>query len=183
MQKMIVRGLLIGAALLIPPFIASQVIEGWDWGVGGFAFAWVIFSSVAYLGLLGLSKSGNIRYRAAFALALAAGFMIFWGTAAVKLIGDENPANLMYGAVLAIALFGAIINRFQAKGLARVMFATALAQALVPVIALIIARSDTSPIWDDFAPGVAQVFVLNTFFAAMFLASGLLFRNAAKSRA
>ena len=65
-------------------------------------------------------------------------FLIVWLNAAAGLIGieDDDPANLLYVGVLAIGFIGAIIARLQPRGLARALFATALAQALVGAIAL-----------------------------------------------
>ena len=57
----------------------------------------------------------------------------------------------------------------------RALFATALAQMLVPVIALIAWR----PSLDD-APGILGVFMLNAFFVMLFVVSALLFRRAAQ---
>jgi hypothetical protein len=59
--------------------------------------------------------------------------------------------------------------------MARALFATALAQALVAVIALIIGLG--SP-WSP--PGVLGTLILNEFFVALFLGSAWLFRNAAR---
>jgi len=42
---------------------------------------------------------------------------------------------LMYIGVLAVGIIGALIARFQPHGMARALFATALAQMLVAVIA------------------------------------------------
>jgi hypothetical protein len=80
----------------------------------------------------------NTAYRLAVGLALTAAFLIVWLNAAAGLIGieDDDPANLLYVGVLAIGLIGAIIARLQPRGLARALFATALAQAVVGAIAL-----------------------------------------------
>lgn len=54
---------------------------------------------------------------------------------AVGLIGnEENLANLMYIGVLAVGLIGAAIARLEPGGMARVLFAMALAQTLVPLL-------------------------------------------------
>ena len=92
------------------------------------------------------------------------------------IIGSEdNNANVMYFGVLAVGIIGAIIARFRPHGMARALFATALAQALVAVIALIITlRSPWSP------PGVLGTLILNGFFAALFVGSAWLFREAAR---
>ena len=56
------------------------------------------------------------------------------------------------------------------SGMARALFATALAQMLVPVIALIAWR----PSLDD-APGIVGVFMLNAFFVMLFVVSAFSF--------
>jgi hypothetical protein len=68
-----------------------------------------------------------------------------------------------------------IIARFQPHGMARALFATALAQALVAVIALIFGLG--SP-WS----GPGEILALNGFFVALFLGSALLFRHAAREQ-
>jgi hypothetical protein len=89
----------------------------------------------------------------------------------VRLVESENVANLMYYGVLANGAIGAVIARFQPCGMARAMFATALAQVLVPMILLFF--------WGIRpGPGVAVGFGANAFFATLFVASALLFRRA-----
>ena len=91
--------------------------------------------------------TGNSAYRAAVGVALAAAFILVWVNLAVGIIGSEdNPANVMYGGVLAVGIIGAIIARFQPHGMARALVATALAQALVAVIALIAGWGSTGRI-------------------------------------
>ena len=60
--------------------------------------------------------------------------------------------------------------------MARALFAMALAQALVPVIALII----WPPAVTSWAPGVVQVFGLNAIFVMLFVGSAMLFRRATR---
>jgi hypothetical protein len=118
-------------------------------------------------------------YRAAVGVALAAAFVLVWLSLGVGIIGaDGDPANLMYFGVLAVGLIGAIIARLRPHGMARALFAMALAQALVAVIALIITLG--SP-WSP--PGVLGTLILNGFFAALFVGSALLFRYAARELA
>jgi hypothetical protein len=83
----------------------------------------------------------------------------------------------MYFGVLAVGIIGAIVARFRVPGMARALLATALAQALVAVIALIIGLG--SP-WSP--PGVLGTLILNGFFAALFVGSALLFRYAAREQ-
>jgi hypothetical protein len=73
-----------------------------------------------------------------------------------------------------VGCVGAVHARLEPRGMARALFATALVQMLVPVIALII----WSPATNSWAPGVLPVFVLNACFASLFVGSGLLFQRA-----
>ncbi len=61
------------------------------------------------------------------------------------------------------------------------MFATAFAQALVPVIALLIGKSKASALREP--PGLAGVLALNAFFVLLFIVSALLFRHSAQEGA
>ncbi len=168
-----------GLASLIP--LAGELfVDSWDWGVGGFVFFGIVVYLAALLYQYGKTRSGNLFYRVGFTLAILTSFMVFWITAAVKIIGEENPGNIMYGAVLIIALLGAFLSRFEAKGVERTLYATAVAQMLVPTITFILSKTTTSGVWSDFAPGVLQVFEINAFFALLWIASALLFRNSAK---
>jgi hypothetical protein len=112
-------------------------------------------------------------YRTAIGVALAAAILLVWLSLGVGIIGaDGDPANLMYFGVLAVGMVGAMIARLRPRGMARALFATALAQALVAAIALI-ARLGLP--WSP----PAEILALNGFFIALFVASAWLFRRAA----
>jgi len=118
-------------------------------------------------------KTGT-AYKAAVGLAIATPLLLFWVIGAVGVLGvDGDPADLMYIGVLAVGVIGAIIARLRPRGMARALFATALAQALVAVIALILGMHQ--------APysSVGEILGLNGFFVALFLGSAWLFRKAA----
>jgi hypothetical protein len=90
----------------------------------------------------------------------------------VGIIGsEENPANLMFAGVLAVGVIGACIARFRSQGMAHALIATALAQALVAVIALIAGLGEP-PLW-----------LLTAFYVALWLTSAGLFRKAARQLA
>ena len=76
--------------------------------------------------------------------------------------------------LLAIGVIGTVLTRLKPLGMAVAMTATALAQFLVPIVALILWRA-------DFSPGVVPVFGLNFGFVLLFGGSALLFRLAASS--
>jgi hypothetical protein len=123
-------------------------------------------------------RTRNSAYRIAAGVALAAAFLLGWMNGAVGVIGNEGqPANLMYSGVIAVGLIGALVARFRPRGLSRVLIVVALAQALVPVIALIIWPQVS---WG--AAGMLGVFALNAFFVMLFAGSALLFRRAANVR-
>lgn len=160
--------------VLLIPLLGNRYVEGWNWNLGSFVFAWVILAGATLVyRLLATSLAANLTYRLAAGLAVLAGFLIFWCTAAVQIIGEENPANLFYLGVIFIGLGAAARARLRPAGLANAAFATAAATLLVPVIAVIFWPS-------DFSPGVGKVFLLNGLFAGMFVASALLFRHAAR---
>jgi hypothetical protein len=118
----------------------------------------------------------DIAYRSAVGVALAAAFILIWLSLGVGIIGrDGDPANRMYFGVLAVGIIGTIIARFRPIGMARALLATALAQTLVAVIALIAGLGHP---WS----GPLELTVLNGFFVALFVGSAWLFRRAAHGR-
>ena len=122
------------------------------------------------------TKPGNTAYRAAVGVALAAAFILVWLSLGVGIIGkDGDPANLMYFGVLAVGVVGALIVRFQPQGMARALFATALAQVLVAVIAL---AAGLGLPWS----GPLEILGLTGFFVALWLISAWLFRQAAREQ-
>ena len=167
----------IPVALLLLPAVAMQFTDEVDWNAFDFIFATVMFGSVGLVVELTVRSSRSIAFRAAVALALAAAFLIIWINGAVGIIGDEdNPAKLMFGAVLAVALLGSLAALFRAPGMAIAMFAAAVAQLAVGVIALVggMAEGPAAPY---------DVIGSTGFLGGMWLVSGLLFRMAARERA
>ena len=114
-------------------------------------------------------------YRFATILALATAFILVWLIGAVGVIGVEgDPFDLMYFGVLAVGLIGAIAARLRPHGMARALFATAFAQALVAFVALIVGKHQSS------VSSVPEILILNGFFIALFLGSARLFGYAAR---
>jgi hypothetical protein len=168
----------VGVALATAFILLIPLLAEWAWTLFDFVFAGALIFGTGLTYVLVARKAGNIAYRFAVGVALAAAFILVWVTGAVGIIGSEdNNANSMYFGVLAVGIIGALISRFQPHGMARALLATALAQALVAVIALIIGLG--SP-WSP--PGVLGTLILNGFFAALFVGSALLFRYAAREQ-
>ena len=113
-------------------------------------------------------------YRLGLGIAIAAALVLVWLSLGVGIIGqDGDPANIMYFGVLAVGIAGALFARFRALGMARALFATALAQALVAAIALF---GGLGRPWS----GPAELVLLNGFFIALFAGSAWLFHRAAR---
>lgn len=146
---------------------------GWD--VLDFALFVALLAGVGVIYALVARTRSSTVYRAAAAIALAAAFILIWINGAVGIIGDENnDANMMFFGVLAIGLTGSLVARFQPQGMARALLATGLAQVLVAAVALIGGLGSTGPIWPR------DILILTAFFTALWLASALLFRKAAR---
>jgi hypothetical protein len=161
---------------------------GWNWPPWAFAFWGALLFGTGLTYELVARKGGTITYRAAVGVACATGFILFWINAAAGIIGD-GPVNLMYLGVLAVGSIGAFIARFQPRGMALALFATAVAQMLVPVIALVIWKAGWESLLVDprspnppFDPGIVPVFGLNAVFVLLFAGSALLFRRANADR-
>ena len=122
------------------------------------------------------NMSDRNAYRFAAGVALAAALLLVWLSLGVGIIGaDGDPANTMYFGVVGVGIIGAIVARFRPHGMARALFATAIAQALVAVIALIFGLGL------PWSPPV-EILILNGFFVALFVGSALLFRHAGRGR-
>ncbi len=161
------------ALILLLPLVAMQFTDQVVWDVADFTIFGALLVGVGVTYELAARMTGDTAYRAAVGVALAAAFILVWVNGAVGIIGSEdNDANLMYGGVLAVGVIGAIIARFQPRGMARALFATALAQASVAVVALIAGLG--SP-----GSGPLEIVALNGFFVALWVGSAWLFREAA----
>lgn len=153
--------------VLLVPLIAMQFTDEVVWDVADFAIFGGLMVGVGIAFELAARKTGNTAYKTGVGLALAAAFLTIWVNGAVGIIGSEdNVANLMYYGVLAVGLIGAVIARFEPQGMARAMIATAGAQVLVFVIAMVAGWGFTGPI--------------TLFFLAFWVVSARLFQNAAR---
>jgi hypothetical protein len=167
----------IAALLLLLPLVAMQFTDEVAWDETDFIVFGAMLAGACGAWELAARMTGSAAYRAAVGVAVAAAFILVWMNLAVGIIGSEdNSANLMYGGVLAVAIVGAVIAGFQARGMARALVATALAQALAGMIALIAGWGSTGANWPQ------VIVVLTLFFAALWLISAWLFRKAAREQ-
>jgi len=163
------------AFMLVLPWFAMQVTDQVAWDVVDFAVLGALLAIVGVSYELAARKTVNTAYRWAVGIALGAAFILVGVNLAVGVIGTENnDANLMFGGVLGVGIIGAIITRLRPQGLAWVLFAMALAQALVAVIAVAAGAGSSGPIWP------LDILMATTFFVTMWLISAWLFRLSAR---
>ncbi|MBC6697574.1 hypothetical protein [Hymenobacter sp. BT190] len=141
--------------------------------IAPFVLAGLLLLGVGLLFLLVASRGRSGAYKLAVGVAAAASLLLVWGNLAVGFIGSEdNSVNLLYGAVLAVGFIGAVVARLRPLGMMKAMLAAAFTQFAVPFVALLIKQPELNL-------GVLWVIVLNTVFAGLWVAAGLLFRRAA----
>jgi hypothetical protein len=170
-KKALIRITVATAFILLLPLLAMQFTNEVAWDLADFAVAGVLLFGAGLTYELIARKAGNITYRAAVGVAVAAALLLVWMNLAVGIIGnEENPANLMYIGVLAVGIIGAIIARFRPRGMAR-------AQVLIAVIALGTGLGSSGPIWPR------DVLIATGFFATLWFGSALLFRRASAPNA
>lgn len=167
----------IAALLLLLPLVAMQFADEVNWTAFDFAFMGALLGGVGLGMELAVRKTRSAQYRIAAGTALAATFLLVWINGAVGIIGSEQEdANVLYGGVLAVALIGVIIARVRPAGMALAMGATALTQALVPVIALTLELSSIASVRSS------EVLGLTGLFVALWLVSALLFHKSARTQ-
>jgi Kef-type K+ transport system membrane component KefB len=165
------------AAILLVPWVAMRFTDEVVWGVGDFLVAGILLFGTGLTHSVAARRANDALYRIAVGVAVGSALLLVWVNLAVGIIGDEgNPANAMYPGVLAVGIIGALIARLDPHRMARALLATAVAQALVAVIALVAVEASGGQ-----APSpVLQILGVNGMFVALFLGSAWLFRRAAR---
>lgn len=155
-----------GAALLLcVPLVAMQFTDEVDWDGLDFLVMGILLGGACAAYELGARLSGHWAYRGGFAAAILGGFLMTWINLAVGIVGSEdNPVNALFFAILLVGAIAAPLGRFRPLGMARAMYATAIAQGLVTA-------------WIALA-GHGYTFVLAGFFIAIWLSAAHLFRRA-----
>lgn len=169
---------LTGAALLLAPLVAMRFTTEVDWDGADFAFAGVMIFLACGAVELAVRASSSLAYRAGVVFAVGTAFLLVWATGAVGVIGSEdNPANLMFAGVLLSAVVGSSVAAFRARGMATAMFATAVVQVAVGLIALTGNMGTDGAIWPMDVIGATAVY------ATGWLLAGGLFRRAGQDGA
>jgi hypothetical protein len=163
-SKNIIRIALATAFILLLPLLAMQFTDEVVWELTDFAVAGTLLVGAGFVYELVARKGSTVAYRVAVGIAVTAALLLVWMELAVGTV-DDNSGGLMYLGVLVLGI-GAVIARFRPQGMARTLFTTALAQALVAVIAMIA--------WEQYF----ELLILNGFFITLWIGSALLFRRA-----
>ena len=157
------------AVLLMLPAVAMQFSDEVNWSLFDFVLMGVMLGLVCAVFELAVRVARSHAYVVGAGVAVVAAFLMTWINLAVGIIGNENnPANEMLFGVLMIGAIAVVLTRLEPLRLARAMEVTAVAQAVVCVITVLI--------------GEGYIFVLTGFFVAMWLLSAQLFRKAAREQ-
>ncbi|MCU1330660.1 MAG: hypothetical protein JWN34_6030 [Bryobacterales bacterium] len=149
------------------PLVASQFVDDWHWGVGGFVRVYVLLFLTGIVIALSARRMGVWSYKVATVMGVVAGLALGWSTM-VQTADSGHPERLWYLSVLVVGLIGACLARLKAPGLAITLFAMATVLALISVVLPSGAPPDMAL---RMAIGHGAVIALLT-------ASGLLFRHA-----
>jgi len=119
-----------GAALILAvPAIAMQFSKEIAWGIEDFLVVGVLLAAVCGTIELALRASTSALYRVGVALAAIGGFLLVFVNLAIGIIGDEqNPKNLIFFAIPALGFLGALIGRFKAALLVKLLVIMAALQ-------------------------------------------------------
>lgn len=168
---------LITALILLIPLLGNYFIDGWNWPPGAFVVLGALLFGIGLTYELVTRKRDAIAYRAAVGIAFAAAFLLAWGN--FVQCADVNPDAVMYLGVPIVGVIGAAVARLRPNGMAIALFATALAQALVLAVALIMLMT-RNPEVTTWTPPEWRGFGGNAFFGMLFAGSALLFRKAGR---
>lgn len=177
LTKSILRVALGTGILLLIPLTAKVFMADMAWSPGDFVAAGILLFGAGLTFALIARLGDNTAYRLAAGVGVTAGLLLVWANLAVGLVGSEdNPANLLYVGVLAVALIGAFVARFRPLGMSNAMFAASLTYIVVTAVALFIWKPTGTAA--EPSVGLVNVLVANGGFAALWAASGWLFRRA-----
>lgn len=155
------------AALLALPAIASRLSDSMMWDSADFILLGLMLLAACVAWELAFRKSGSWAYAAGSVGAAGTAFLLFLVNGAVGILGNEdNQVNLLYFGVLTLAFGGAVIVRFGAEGMARVMAVTAGMQVVVGLVGILL------------YPDVRGFLVGTALFTPLWLATAWLFAKA-----
>lgn len=154
----------VAVLVLLVPLLARA-----PWTLSDFVVMGTLLGSAGLVLELAVRASESLVYRAAAAIAVAAAFLLTWVDLAVDFIG------LVFLVVLAVAAAGSFVARLRPDAMARAMVATAAAQALIGIVAMLADPNTGGP------GGVYETAMGTAVFTALWLISAGLFHKASGS--
>lgn len=162
--------IVLSTALLAGPFIGETDL------LDTLARSGSLLFGVGFAADLAAQKTGRAAYRTAIILTVFSMLLLGCVNATVGIAGSEgNSPNLLQRAVFVVAILGVILARFRPRGMSRALYATALVQAAVAVVAVV--RESGAP-----HAAIFEIVTVNGFFVALFAGSGALFSRATRRR-
>jgi len=163
--------------LLMIPLIAMQFTNEVAWTLSDFVIAGTLLFGTGLTYTLVTRTSGEMMYRIAIGFALFTGLFLVWVNMAVGIIGSENnDINLLYFLVIFTGIIGGFISKFKPQGMMLTMFAMAVMQAVIAVIALTIGMADAT------GSSIFEIITVNGFFITLFVVAASLFRYTGQAR-
>ena len=77
-KKQVIRVIIFSTVALIIPILGELFVEGWNWGVGEFIFAWVFFNILGITYTFVTNKIVNPKARIAAGILVVAIFAFIW---------------------------------------------------------------------------------------------------------
>ena len=125
-----------GLLALATPWLLMRFTGRGAWTAFDFVVFGVMVGVVCAGFELAMHMSNRWTYRLAAFMTVIGGFLMVWANLAVGIIGnEEDPRNLMFYGLLLIGFVGALITRFEARGLTWTLRLMALTQLVIFLVA------------------------------------------------
>lgn len=169
-----VAGVTVG--ILLIPFIAMRFTSEVNWTFSDFLIMGILIFGTGMAYTLISRMSDTLSYRLAVGTGVGTGFFLIWSNLAVGLIGSEdNLINVAYFGLIVLGFAGALVARFQPKGMTWVMGCIAAGQMGIAAYALATGAQHLPH------SSVTEILGVNLFFTVFWTASALLFAQAQKN--
>lgn len=158
------------AAILMIPFIAMRFTAEVNWTFSDFLIMGILMFGTGMAYILISRMSEGVSYRLAVATGIGTAFFMIWSNMAVGLIGSEdNLINLSYFGLIVLGFAGALVARFQPKGMTWVMGFIAAGQLAIAGYALATGAQQLPH------SSVGEILGVTAFFTVFWVASAMLF--------